>query len=273
MKPPNHRTPPEGVTPGSTIQQAFDHIYRNAVWGKNSQGSGTSGSGSTFQSTLIYRTFLQQFLKDNGIRSVVDAGCGDWQFSQTLDWSGIDYRGFDIVESVITENKRKFARPNIQFFAGNIFELDLPPADLLISKHVLQHLPIRDVLAFMPQVAKFKHVLLTNGVTHKTLSGRNEDIVTGEGRTLDPTAPPFNLEGVKALTYWDGVHMHQVVHIHHAVRNEGEARARITARGYINVNELKRSDQGFWMGMAQKDARVVHVAVDAKGNVFFRDPS
>ena len=35
----------------------------------------------------------QQFLKDNAIRSVVDAGCGDWEFSQAIDWTGIDYKG------------------------------------------------------------------------------------------------------------------------------------------------------------------------------------
>jgi len=44
---------------------------------------------------------LQQFLKDNKIRSVVDAGCGDWGLSQALDWGGIDYKGYDIVEAVI----------------------------------------------------------------------------------------------------------------------------------------------------------------------------
>jgi hypothetical protein len=65
--------------------KVFEDIYRHAKWGTNDSGTGNSGTGSTLHATLLYRTFLQQFLKDNDIRSVVDAGCGDWEFSQTLN--------------------------------------------------------------------------------------------------------------------------------------------------------------------------------------------
>src|SRR5258706_10371576 len=214
MSAPVHPTPPPSASAREpTAQQVFADIYRHAIWGRNDQGAGNSGPGSTIHSTPIYRTFLQQFLKDCDIRSVVDAGCGDWEFSQAIDWSGIDYKGFDIVESVIAQDKQKFAKPNIQFFAGNVVELDLPPADLLICKHVLQHLPTRDVQRFLAQLPKYRHVLLTNSVSVKSMSAVNGDIVVGSYRPLDPTAPPFNVPGMKVLTYWDGYHMHQVVHI------------------------------------------------------------
>ena len=214
MSAPLHPTPPPSTAAGeTTAQQIFTDIYRRAIWGKNDQGAGNSGPGSTLNATLTYRMFLQQFLKDHGIRSVVDAGCGDWEFSQALNWSGIDYKGFDIVESNITHHKEKHEKPNIQFFLGNLVELDLPPADLLICKHVLQHLPTRDVQIFLTQLTKYKHVLLTNSVNAKTMSAANGDIVVGGYRELDPTAPPFNLSGTKVLSYWDGLHMQQVVHI------------------------------------------------------------
>jgi 2-polyprenyl-3-methyl-5-hydroxy-6-metoxy-1,4-benzoquinol methylase len=210
---PPDPSPPPAAALEPVAQQVFADIYRHAKWGKNTQGAGSSGSGSTLRSTLLYRTFLQQFLKDNEIRSVVDAGCGDWEFSQALDWSGIDYKGFDIVESAIAQDKQKFTKPNIQFFFGNFLELDLPPADLLICKHVLQHLPTRDVQRFLTQATKYKHLLLTSSVNARTMSAANGDIVVGDYRELDPTTPPFNLRGTKALMYWDGSHMHQVVHI------------------------------------------------------------
>src|SRR5882672_4828237 len=202
-----------------TAQQAFTDIYRQAIWGQNAQGAGRSGPGSTLRATLIYRTFLRQFMRDNDIRSVVDGGCGDWEFSQAIDWSGIDYKGFDIVESNITHHKEKHEKPNIQFFLGNLVELDLPPADLLICKHVLQHLPTRDVQIFLTQLTKYKHVLLTNSVNAKTMSAANSDSVVGGYRELDPTAPPFNLCGTKVLTYWDALHMQQVVHIAGSARS------------------------------------------------------
>jgi SAM-dependent methyltransferase len=196
-----------------TTRQAFEDIYRSARWGTNAKGEGNSGTGSTARSTLLYRTFLQQFLRDNEIRSVVDAGCGDWEFSNLLDWTGVDYRGYDIVEAVIAADTKKYARANIHFFAANIVETNLPPADLLISKHVLQHLSNSDVQKFLAQLPKYKHVLLINGVDRMTLSADNTDIAAGGYRELDVTRPPFNVPGVKVLSYWDGMHMHQVIYI------------------------------------------------------------
>jgi hypothetical protein len=53
---------------------------------------------------------------------------------------------------------------------------------------------------------------------------------------------------------------------------EGEAKSRIEARGFANVSELKKDDQGIWRGKAQQNGRNVDVALDFQGNVF-ADPS
>ena len=192
---------------------AFEDVYKKATWGVNADGVGHSGFGSTLRSTLLYRTFLQQFLADNHIKTVVDAGCGDWEFSKAIDWAGIDYKGYDIVDSVIAADQKAYTTPSIHFFAANIVDADLPAADLLISKHVLQHLPNADVAKFLKQLPKYKHVLFIDGVDATTLTADNRDIKPGEYRELDVTRPPFKIPGVKPLTYWDGAHMHQVVYI------------------------------------------------------------
>lgn len=198
----------------ASMEAVFDDIYQRATWGKNASDAGGSGYGSTLRATLLYRTFLQQFMKDAEVRSVVDAGCGDWEFSQALDWTGIDYKGFDIVKSVIEGDKKSYAKPNIQFFAANVVETDLPAADLLISKHVLQHLPTAEVQKFLTkQLPKYKHVLLVSSVSPGTLSGKNQDIPTGGFRDLDVTRPPFSVRGAKVLTYWDGGNMQQIVYV------------------------------------------------------------
>jgi SAM-dependent methyltransferase len=203
-------------TPAPSTGAAFDRIYREAEWGSNAEQRGNSGTGSTLRATLIYRAYLQQFLADYKIQSVVDAGCGDWEFSQTIDWTGIDYKGYDIVESVVARDKERFEKPNIHFFVANIVETDLPPADLLIVKHVLQHLPDADVKEFTKQLPKYKHALITNGVNAIALTASHKsDIPPGGYRELDITRPPFNVNGAKELTYGDGMHMHQVVHVQH----------------------------------------------------------
>ncbi|HLL22573.1 MAG TPA: class I SAM-dependent methyltransferase [Kofleriaceae bacterium] len=195
---------------------AFDGLYARGLWGKTAEGRGTSGTGSTLSATLLYRTFLQQFLTDKRITSVVDAGCGDWEFSQTINWTGIEYRGFDIVPAVIERNIERFTAPNIQFFEADIVKTDLPRADLLISKHVLQHLPDVSVHEFLEQIDKYPHVLLINGVHRTTLSANNADIGPGGYRYLDITKAPFNVKGDKVLTYRDDAgSMHQVVYIFH----------------------------------------------------------
>ena len=191
--------------------------------------------------------------------------------------TGAASKGFDIVESAIVEANRRLAKPNIAFFVGNVVELDLPPADL--CKHVLQHLPTRDARTFFGQLTKYRHALLTNSVNANAMSATNADIAVGECRALHPTAAPFNLSGAKVLTYWDGHAMHQVVHsagspalVAAANRfSEIEVRALIESLGLSNVTELKKGDQGFWLGKARKDGRTVEIILDVQGKVFFRD--
>ena len=199
-----------------TREAAFDGVYKDAVWGTNDQGVGNSGFGSKLRTTLLYRTFLQDLMQQLHVTSVVDAGCGDWEFSSVLDWTGIDYKGYDIVPKVVDHDNATYAKPNIHFFTADIVDADLPPADLLISKHVLQHLSNADVQKFIDkQLPKYKVAVLTDGVSSRTMTSPNPDIKPGEYRPLDLTKPPFNLRGARVLTYWDGGNMSQVVLVFH----------------------------------------------------------
>lgn len=136
-------------------QSVFTNIYDAKLWGCNEQGEGCSGSGSRMDQTDQYRLFLQRFLKKNQIQSVVDLGCGDWSFSQQIDWSGVNYSGFDVVESVIEKNKKKFISPNIHFQVADGCFTDLPNADLFLCKDVLQHLSNKDVQVLLEKLKKY----------------------------------------------------------------------------------------------------------------------
>lgn len=188
------------ATSSDPVEEAFTEIYDIGVWGKNEEGRGHSGGGSTAENTKIYREFLINFLKQNNIKSVVDLGCGDWEFSKLIDWSNIDYTGFDIVLSVIDRNNQLYARNNINFVHANGILADLPPAELFICKDVLQHLSNKDVLQFIPQLDKYKYCLITNDIERDKIPF-NRDCISGQGRPIDLTLPPFNLKGMKVLTY------------------------------------------------------------------------
>lgn len=214
LAPTSPPVPPVPKSEASAAPEVFNAIYRDKVWGQNAEGKGSSGSGSTLRSTAVYRTYLQNFLKEHKIRSVVDAGCGDWEFSKDIDWTGIEYTGLDVVASVIEADQKKYSAKNIKFAVANIVTDELPAADLIISKHVLQHLPNADVAKFLVQLPKYRHVLLTNAVNPQTFTAENRDISIGAFRSFDPTQPPFNLPGAKPLMWWDGYTMHQVVYLH-----------------------------------------------------------
>ena len=180
----------------SPLTQTFNRIYNEGVWGRDVAGKGTSGTGSTPEITREYRAYLQDFIKTHHVKSIVDAGCGDWSFSSTIDWAGARYLGVDIASDVIEAVRKKHENANITFRVGDITE-ELPAADLLISKDVLQHLSNALVQKFVKnnlKRGKYKWVLLTND------RGRgNADTVPGGYRAIDLAAPPFDVKGLVDL--------------------------------------------------------------------------
>ena len=93
-------------------EEVFNSIYQQAAWGRNAEGEAFSGGGSLVEVARPYMDFLQNFLKENHIETVVDAGCGDWEFSRHINWDGIDYIGYDVVAYIIEKNKKNFSAPN-----------------------------------------------------------------------------------------------------------------------------------------------------------------
>lgn len=68
------------------LTDTFNRIYMEGAWGKDVVGHGTRGTGSTLEITREYRVYIEDFVKERGVTSVVDAGSGDWTFSRAIDW-------------------------------------------------------------------------------------------------------------------------------------------------------------------------------------------
>lgn len=145
----------------------------------------------------MYREYLQRFLRERNIRTVVDFGCGDWQFSKMIDWSGLQYLGIDVVPSVIRENRRNHGSANISFIIADTDDASLPPADLLLLKDVLQHWPTRMIQSFLKTLGGFRYALMTNCIDTAT----NTDCPLGGYRGIDLRSAPFKLPAVKVLEY------------------------------------------------------------------------
>ena len=180
----------------SELTSTFNRIYREGIWGKDAAGRGVSGSGSTLEITRDYRAYLEEFIRKHGVKSVVDAGCGDWGFSSSIDWNGASYLGVDVASDVIAADRRKYEKGKVRFQVGDITK-GLPAADLLISKDVLQHLSndlVQNFISNNLKRGKYKWALLTND-----RGSTNGDIVPGSYRAIDLSAPPFGVKGLLDL--------------------------------------------------------------------------
>jgi SAM-dependent methyltransferase len=173
------------------LGQTFNEIYEKGSWSVGPDGKGTSGSGSTLGVTGEYRAFLAEFIKSHDIKSVVDAGCGDWEFSSSIDWNHARYLGVDISTTVIEAVKRKYENETTKFKVGDVTD-SLPPADLLVCKDVLQHLPNALIKKFIRnnlRKGKYKWAIITND-----RGPENPDIHAGDYRYINLSAPPFSVK-------------------------------------------------------------------------------
>ena len=179
-----------------SLTTTFNRIYAEGTWGRDVAGKGTSGTGSTLEITRDYRAYVEDFIRTHGVKSVVDAGSGDWSFSRVIDWGDASYLGVDIASDVVAAVRKKHETARIKFQVGDITD-ELPAADLLISKDVLQHLSNELVLKFIGnnlRKGKYKWAILTND-----RGSENRDVASGGYRAINLAAPPFEVKGLVDL--------------------------------------------------------------------------
>jgi len=154
-----------------------------------------SGRGSTPEYTRHFRAYLEAFLLGCDVRSVLDYGCGDWQWASRVDWGDAEYLGVDIVPALVASLQREHQRPRVRFEAVDPDTWAMPAVDLVICKDVLQHLSNAEALALVRRFeACARWVLYCNDLP---LACRpiNDDTVRGGFRRVDMSKPPFSVRG------------------------------------------------------------------------------
>lgn len=159
------------------MEKTFSKIYDKNIWGNG------SGLGSTLNYNKDYIDFLTELMNELNIKKVLDIGCGDWQFSQYIDWTNKQYIGIDCVPSVIQNNNLKFKKDNIEFHhidptISEDFERIPKNCDLVILKDILQHWDNDNIVKFMDRLTsegQHKLILVVNNF-------KNAD---GEERSID----------------------------------------------------------------------------------------
>ena len=177
-----------------SIGTVFNHIYSTNRW---LFGSGTGALAFNNQS---YIRFLQRFLDSHpDINTVLDLGCGDWQIGSQIDWGERHYIGIDASDFIIAKTQARYASATIRFRVLNAVDEELPDADLIIIKDVLEHLSNENIDIILKKTEKYSYVLIQNDIG--VLTTLNENIRDGGYRKLDVSAKPFAYRCELAKTY------------------------------------------------------------------------
>lgn len=179
-------------------------IYEQHLWGGiefdfySGEGSHSAEIVQPYLDTVIF--FLSSH---NNALTVCDLGCGDFNIEKHLVDYTKKYVAVDIVDELIERNKTKFKANNLEFQSLDIAKDELPEADCIILRQVLQHLSNEEIINIVNKLTNYKYVILTE---HLPLGGfePNKNKIASQGIRLkhnsgvDLLEAPFNLKVVEA---------------------------------------------------------------------------
>jgi hypothetical protein len=171
---------------GRTTEQVFTGIYRDRIWGGENSVSGT---GSDEYQTKVIIEALPSVFRDFAISTILDIPCGDFHWMKSVDLTGIDYTGADIVSELIEKTAEQYGREGVRFQQLNLIEDKLPKVDLVFCRDCLVHLSFEDIFSALNNLSNSQsEYLLTTTFTERT---DNDDIPTGQWRSLNLEHAPF----------------------------------------------------------------------------------
>jgi len=184
------------VSEGSShaAETRFKEIYDRGLWVHAEGQESLSGTGSSRTATAGLITSLMWGMSSLGCKSLLDVGCGDWNWMRHETLS-VDYVGVDVVDSVITRNQQ-FSGPRVRFAVCNAISQPLPSVDMALCREVLFHLSFADARLVLMNISRSARFLCaTTDVDIRF----NSDIPTGDFRPLNLLIPPFRLPKPQAL--------------------------------------------------------------------------
>jgi hypothetical protein len=177
----------------------MEQIYEKHLWG-GSESKFYSGEGSHLDELVqpyikVVKEFLTSFEQPI---TVCDLGCGDFNVGKKLVKYTKNYIGVDIVERLIEYNKEKYKAENLEFQCLDIAADDLPVADCVMIRQVLQHLSNQEVQNILQKLSAYQYVIVTEHIPEGEFVP-NIDIISGQGIRLKKRSginllkSPFNL--------------------------------------------------------------------------------
>lgn len=176
------------AAPRRRVRAAFTQHYQRRDW---NEPESVSGRGSSLGSTETIRRQLPALFTELGVRRVIDAGCGDFNWFQEVRVELDDYLGIEVVESLAALNEQRHGGQGRHFASLDIIRDPLPAADLILCRDCLVHLKNRQVLAALRNFRRSQSSYLL--ATTFTAPRPNRDVPLGGWRPLNLEREPFSL--------------------------------------------------------------------------------
>jgi len=169
------------------LATVFSDIYHTNAW---QDPESVSGRGSTLARTKVIMSQLPTLLQELGAETLLDAACGDFNWMQHTELSGINYIGLDVVTDLVSRNRKLYEGPARRFAVLDITQDKLPDADVILCRDCLIHLSFARIKKTLSNFKKTnaRHLLCS---THTKVT-ENADCKDGQWRSLNLQLPPFN---------------------------------------------------------------------------------
>jgi hypothetical protein len=148
-----------------------------------------SGTGSSLAQTAELRQRLPLLLQHLGVRRLLDAPCGDRNWMRELRLPAIETIGVEILGELVAAHREAEAGTNRRFVAADLLHDPLPPADAILCRDLLVHLPFAEIADVLRRfAASGARWLLTTDFAQPR---PNRDIARGDWRPLHLEGEPF----------------------------------------------------------------------------------
>lgn len=163
-------------------ETVFTEAWRNPRW---------ENTASSLERTEELRAALPELMKSLEITSVLDCGCEDFIWQKSVDWSGIQYLGVDIVKPLIEKLQNQHTTENIVFQYMNVLVDPPETADLWIARDLLPTLSFSQGREFLRKFLESESPYLA--ITSIDTTHENRDALPGAFRWLNVRRAPFHL--------------------------------------------------------------------------------
>ncbi len=190
---------------GLSTEQVFTKVYESGVWGRSADPADSYFSGTGSHSPAVVQryvgavgSFLQSF---ENKPSVVDLGCGDFAIGSQIRPYCSHYVACDIVSGLIERNRARYGGLEVDFRVLDLASDELPRAEIVFVRQVLQHLSNDRLAAALPRLASsYRFAVVSEHLPARPDFPHNLDKPTGPdtrlrvGSGVVLTSPPFGLK-------------------------------------------------------------------------------